>query len=164
MFLTFHSNLPSNHTLLHGHIPFLHLKGPQRQYQAPTYWHPIHHASHPCQPHHVKVPPAIHPHVWPFNWVLGVKGGMDFVIESMQLAINKYIQLSQSKVLTPLQAHILQSHPTSLGISLTPSQPPPIFQINSHGTHHRPLPSGSSSTLSYICLYPRHLTTFSPRP
>ena len=40
--------------------------------------------------------PQFAAHLWPYNWGVGVRGGMDFVIKSMQLVTEKYIKLPQS--------------------------------------------------------------------
>ncbi len=45
-------------------------------------------------------------HVWPYDWTVGVKWGMDFVIKLMQLAIEKYIQQPQSQLCAPSRAPV----------------------------------------------------------
>ena len=45
-------------------------------------------------------------HVWPYNWAVGVRGGMDFVIKSMQLATEKYIKLPQARGRAPTRAAV----------------------------------------------------------
>lgn len=42
----------------------------------------------------------------PFNLAVGVKAGMNFAIKSMQLAIERYIQLPQSRGECPLCAAV----------------------------------------------------------
>ena len=43
-------------------------------------------------------------HLLPYNFAVGVGGGMDFIVKAMQLAINRYIKVPQAAGVTPTRA------------------------------------------------------------
>ena len=45
-------------------------------------------------------------HLLPYNYAVGIPNGMDFIIKSMQLSIEKFIDHPQQQQLTPSRAAI----------------------------------------------------------